>query len=244
MVSGIALSHYPDRCLCGSGDDVYGGKKKERSGGKETGNEMTQREVVIILGKTGYGKSTWLQQYARMYPRIFVFDPFAAIPAQYLSEQQLIDAHEAGDFKQGGFIVGTRELANMDLIGAIAYLSGNCLFIIEECGVAFYKGERIPDWLAEIIFLGRHNAVSLCMTAQRAASIPIELRSQANRFITFRQTERKDVEWTRDYVGDLFEQIPTLPKFKCIDADNDSVTVYSVSAPGTPSPACETPAKV
>lgn len=206
---------------------------------------MIQREVTIILGKTGYGKSTWLKQYAGMFSRIFVFDPFAAFPAEYISEQTLIDRHESGELKDPQtFRIGTREIAQMDLIGSISYLSGNCLFVIEECGVAFYKGERIPDWLAEIIFLGRHNAVSLCLTAQRAASIPIELRSQANRFVTFRQTERKDVDWCRDYVGDLFPQIPTLPKFRCIDADNDSVTQYLVSPSGTATATCEPPAVV
>jgi hypothetical protein len=81
------------------------------------------------------------------------------------------------------------------------------------------------------------------LTAQRAASIPIELRSQANRFVTFRQTERKDVEWCRDYVGDLFDSIPDLPKFKCIDANNDSVTSYALSSPGTKTATCETAAE-
>lgn len=187
------------------------------------------REVVIVLGKTGYGKSTWLQQYCRVFPRLFCFDPFAKFPAEYISADELLRRYDQGFLRDSpSFSLGTRLLDDLDLFGAVAFESKNCAFIIEECGVAFYKGERIPDWLSEIIFLGRHNSVSVILTAQRAASIPIELRSQANRFITFRQTEKNDVRWCADYIGELIDQLPNLPKFECIDADNDSVTRYGI----------------
>lgn len=201
--------------------------------------QSQNREVVIVLGKTGYGKSTWLTQYCQVFSRRFVFDPFMKFPAQYLSEETLLAAHENGEYaaeKNASFSVGTMHLATLDLLGAISFLSKNCVFIIEECGVAFFKGERIPDWLSEIIFLGRHHNVSLVLTAQRAASIPIELRSQANRFVTFRQTEKNDVRWCSDYIGERVEELPNLAKFYCLDADNDSVTSYQVSPSATSAP--------
>jgi len=193
------------------------------------------RDVVIITGITGYGKSTWLEQYLKKYKRLIIFDPFRAIPAEYISGDTLIEKHESGELKTADkYRYGIYTLFDLPLAGAIAYLNGNCAFVIEECGFAFRKGQPIPDWLQEGIFLGRHQFLSMIFTAQRAISIPIELRSQSNRFITFRQTEPEDVKWCREKLGDLIEELPLLPKYTCFDAEDNSVSRYMVGAPRMP----------
>jgi DNA helicase HerA-like ATPase len=192
-----------------------------------------KREVIIILGKTGFGKSTWLKKYLAGIPRSFIFDPFRDIQAQYLTPDELIAAHESKAFQRAAsFSIGAYSPNDFDLIGSIAFLTGQCHLVIEECGVAFYKGERIPEWLQEAIFLGRHVSLSLIFTAQRAASIPIDLRSQASRFVSFRQTEQHDLKWARDYLGDHFPDLPYLDELECLDADNKSVTRYRIAPLG------------
>src|SRR5688572_17730527 len=108
------------------------------------------REVIIILGKTGFGKSTWLKKYVQAkVPKLFPFDPFASIPAEYLNAEQILKRHDEGYFKNTArFSCGSHNLADLECLGAVSYLTGGCCFVIEECGVAFYKGERIPDWLS------------------------------------------------------------------------------------------------
>jgi hypothetical protein len=186
-------------------------------------------EVIIILGKRGYGKSTWLQKYGASLPRIFIFDPLKKFPAEYVTGDELITRFEEGKLKDGPLKIACHQLIDFDVIGSIAYLSGNNHFIIEECGYCFFKGERIPEWLQELVFLGRHQGVSLIMTAQRAASIPIELRSQASRFISFRQTETSDIKWTGEYIGDRYKELPHLEKLECLDSDGDSVSHYRIT---------------
>lgn len=193
------------------------------------------RDVVIITGITGYGKSHWLEQYLNRYSRVFIFDPFRAIPANYISGDDLISKYENGDLNNPNpFRFGCYALPDVALMGSIGYLVGNCAFVIEECGYAFRKGESIPEWLAEGIFLGRHQSYSMVFTAQRAISIPIELRSQTNRFISFRQTEPADVKWCREKLGEFAEDLPTLPKYYCFDSDGDTVSRYSLSGPPKP----------
>ena len=192
-----------------------------------------KRDVIIIIGKTGFGKSTWLNKYARGLPRIFAFDPFRAFPAEYISGEELITRFETGKFREHPrYSLGTYALSDLELFGSVAYETGNCAFVIEECGVAFYKGERISECMQEWIFLGRHKSLTLIFTAQRATSIPIELRSQASRFVTFRQTEKSDVKWTGEYIGDLVDELPNLDELECIDADKKSVTRYRISPLG------------
>lgn len=197
------------------------------------------RDVIIILGKTGYGKSTWLHKYCVGVPRRFCFDPFRKFPAEYLTGEQILERHDSGWFRNtASYSIGTHYLPDLSLIGSIAYLTGHCAFIIEECGFAFAKGERIDDWLAEAIFLGRHQSLTLIFTAQRAVSIPIELRSQASRFVSFRQTERRDVEWCREYLDDVNEEfgidmLPGLDKLECLDSDGEIVSHYTMKPLGS-----------
>lgn len=190
------------------------------------------REIVIVLGKTGYGKSTWLNHFAERYNRIFVYDPFAKFPAQYMLEPEIIEASIQGAFTPGNpFRVGAFRREDLELIGALSFLSTDCLLVIEECGFIWGKGERIPDWLQEIVFLGRHKNVSLALTAQRAAYIPIDLRSQAHRLVSFWQTELNDIGWLESYLGERVEEISSLPRFECLDAEDSTVTRYKVNPP-------------
>ncbi len=189
--------------------------------------------AVIVIGKRGYGKTTWLNKYAAAYPRIFVFDPFQTFKAEYLSADEIIKRLDEKVFDTSPrFCIGTSRIDDLDVIGSASFITGKCLLIIEECGVAFYKGERIPEWLQEAVFLGRQKELNYVMTAQRAASIPIELRSQANRFISFRQTEKRDLEWTRDYLGEHYEALPELEELECLDSDGKTVSRYSIKPMG------------
>lgn len=191
-----------------------------------------EREVVIILGKTRYGKSTWLGKFLKNKPRRFVFDPFLKSPAEYLTEQEIISRHEKGLFNAANcpyLAVGSHNLGDVDLLASVAFLNGHAYFIIEECGAVFYKGERLSEPLQEAIFLGGHQWLSLVFVAQRAASIPIELRSQATRLVSFLQTERNDVRWLEDYLGDQVEEVRTLERFECLDAENNTVTRYRIT---------------
>lgn len=195
-----------------------------------------ERDVVIILGKTRFGKSTWLGKYLRSKPCRFTFDPFKKTQAEYLTDAQLIEQHEQGRFQNPPYSVGTHNIPDIDLLSSIAFLNGNArtrpYFVIEECGVAFYKGERISEPLQEAIFLGGHNWLSVVLVAQRAASIPIELRSQATRFISFLQTEKNDVRWCEEYLGERFPEVSSLQRFECLDydvAEPDNVSRYFIN---------------
>lgn len=188
-----------------------------------------RREIVIILGKTGYGKSVWLRQFCSQFPRVFVYDPLKAFEADYLDYETIIRKHDAGDFKNArAFRIGSGSLEDFSLLGSLAYINKNCVLVGEECAKIFDKGERIEEWLSDIVFLGRHNAVSLVVTAQRAASIPIDLRSQATRLVSFAQTEGDDVNWLKAFLGNRVKELGTLKILECLDATTTEINRYSI----------------
>src|SRR5207245_10947871 len=91
------------------------------------------------------------------------------------------------------------------------------------------KGARLDPWLSRLVFLGRHRACSLVVLAQRAASIPIDLRSQITRMVTFAQTEADDLSWLTPFFGrEVIVSLPSLEKFFCYDSWNGNVQSYSI----------------
>ena len=82
----------------------------------------------------------------------------------------------------------------------------------------FDKGENLPEWFRRAVFMGREPELNLVLVAQRAVSIPLDVRSQANRIITFLQTDPGDVRAISERIGrDFRDEIPRLEMLECLD---------------------------
>jgi DNA helicase HerA-like ATPase len=188
------------------------------------------REVIAVCGKTGFGKSVWTRKYTASKKRLFVFDPLLTFPCQYLDEQTLIQKYDEGFFDEGmQFSVGSGNMDVLELLGALVMLSGNALLVVEECAISFDKYGRIPQWLRDIVFLGRHRNASILVTAQRAASVPVDLRSQISRLVTFQQSEGDDLQALKPFLGNDVKILPQLPVLECIDAGTYEKSRYSIT---------------
>ena len=200
-----------------------------------------RREVIIVLGKTGCGKSWWAKHAVQASERLAVFDPLQS-PEYRVAwvEPEDTDALE-GQYRQKQFRVGVYDPDSLPSLGSYAFAyggpevmeyhgtkawfdgqqgmaTGPLTLVLEEFSTITEKGQRPPDWLRRLIFLGRHKGVSLVAVAQRAVSIPIELRSQASRIVSFAQHEADDVDWLEEFYGpDVADELPDLPKFECVD---------------------------
>jgi len=202
------------------------------------------REVILVLGKTGYGKSVWSKNYTAPIQRLLAYDLCQEYPVRYCEGDEIIDMLGEGENgnpitkliarKQGGlgktFRLGVWKTDDAPLVGALAFMEGTCTLLLEEFSTLYGRGERMQPWLSENVFLGRHREVSILGTAQRAASIPIDLRSQASRVISFRQTEHNDMQWLEDYFEGHTGEISSLGKLECLDAYQGSVKRYSIAS--------------
>ena len=186
------------------------------------------REIVFVLGRTGSGKSHWARKFLSGRQRLFCFDPFAETPGVNFaySDEQLIDQYDAvceredeRNVRPVNFSIGSTNPDHADVLGAMAFERGHCMLSLEELSLIFPRRQALPEWCRDLTFLGRHRCCSMLLIAQRAKSIPIELRSQATRIVTFQQTERLDVDWLRDYFGERAGEIPELDDFQCLDYD-------------------------
>lgn len=196
-------------------------------------NHKKQRDIIIVLGKTGQGKSLWTSHYLLYKKRLLVFDPMRDLEVVYYDNTPelaaIIDylhSMQAPDFN-----LGISNPDSLDLLGNAAFLMGDCILCIEEAAFVFPMHTRTPQWLRDIIFLGRHRGVSLIITAQRPVSIPIDLRSQASRVVSFAQHEGADVQWLRTYFGTQIYELPNLNPLECLDANNGLISRYKIALP-------------
>jgi len=193
-----------------------------------------QRDVIVDVGKTGFGKTLWTRIFLKQFHRVLVYDPLQAIETNYVTDaeiDEMLTEERYLDVEQKEhFTYGTINKDMLPAFGDLAYVLSNVLLVVEECATVFDKGMRnLPEWAKRLVFQGRHRSVSLLLIAQRPISIPIDIRTQANRIVTFQQHEGDDLDWLIGFFGkENCKQMPFLPKFECLDYWNGQVNRYSI----------------
>lgn len=188
-----------------------------------------RRDFIIVLGNQGAGKSVWVKQRVAYLQRLCVFDPMASYPNVDFETplENVVDPILDGEKKT--FRVGVWDSDDVDALGSLSFAAGNSTLVIEEAGVFFTRGQILEDWTKRLVYMGRHQCASVIFVAQRAQSIPIAVRSQATRIITFRQTEPEDVKIVCQIIGKQFrDDLPALPDLACLDWHKGKLTAYSV----------------
>lgn len=193
-----------------------------------------QRDVIVVLGKTGFGKSLWTRIFLQKVKRKLIYDPMETIETKYVSDEEidelLSNQEYLGVSKKQHFSYGTINKDMLPVFGDLAYVLSNVMLVIEECASVFDKGmKNLPEWAKRLVFQGRHRSVSLLFIAQRAISIPIDVRTQANRIVTFQQHEGDDLSWLVGFFGKTWtDKMPFIPKFQCYDYYDGQVNQYSI----------------
>ena len=177
----------------------------------------------------GFGKTVWTKAYGAAKPRLLLYDPKAEYPnVDYTTEPDLwVPGVLSRETKQ--FRYGTYQEDDIPLFGNTAYAATNCTLIMEECAMLFTKGGGVEKWARPLIYMGREPKLNLVLVSQRANNIPVGIRSQASRIVTFWQAEPDDIDSLAEKIGWQYrEEIATLPRLTCLDWEEGRVTRYQV----------------
>ncbi len=174
----------------------------------------TDREINLVFGKTGMGKTTWLKRHLRGIRRTLVMDPVN----EYDQVQKFDALDELIEHVQRYKVFRVRTEWEMDFpfLCAAAKALGGCTLVIDEAQRVIPPRGELPAVFEDLIYRGRHRRVSLAIAAQRPSTVNLVARSQWTRLITFRQTEPNDVRWIEDTTGyDLpLTDLPPLTYFE------------------------------
>lgn len=187
-----------------------------------------ERDFIIISGAQGYGKSFWAKLFTRLVARLLVYDFKLSFP-NVLFQKLTPEIFDNILQNHGNFRIGSGYFDDIDILSNLSYAAGNNTLVLEECGTIFRRGQSMQAWGKRMVFAGREQRANLILVAQRAASIPIDIRSQANRIVSFMQHEQEDIRALITKIGSSYRwKLPALPQFQCIDWNDGHVSEYSI----------------
>lgn len=182
-----------------------------------------EREITLVFGKTGMGKTRWTRQVTGGLSRAIILDPMGEY--QGISFWDLNDM--AGYCREHKlFRVRTEDGTALNVLSCLALVERNCCLVVEESQRIIPPVYPLPSYFSDILYRGRHAAVSAVIVAQRAATTHIACRSQWSRIITFRQSEQDDVRWLIQTTGFDLPEIRTLGVGEYYDIRPDSISKH------------------
>ena len=160
---------------------------------------VTERDIIVVVGKTGMGKTRWTRAYLKTQHRVILIDPMGEhAGVEFENTDDMIDYIK----EYRVFRVRTENVSDFPMVCAIAYAARRCVLVVEESQRVLPAGNKeLPSTFSDIVYRGRHRRVSLILISQRASTIHIAGRSQWTRLIIFNQTEPADVQWLLNTTG-------------------------------------------
>jgi DNA helicase HerA-like ATPase len=89
----------------------------------------------------------------------------------------------------------------VDQLSFVCFAIGRLCMVVEEASVWFPARSQLTPPCEDIIFRGRHKALSIIFVAQRASQINVNIRSQFSDLFIFNQSEPKDIKWINQASG-------------------------------------------
>jgi len=161
------------------------------------------REIIVIFGKQGSGKTSLAKEVMLGRKRLFVFDTLKEYKVGLVTDDLITVLNFTEEHQHSIFRISyapeIEEKRAFDYICEVVYSLGNLTFLIEEVD-CFCSANKTPVTFSKIIRYGRHNNISIITTARRTADVPRLLTSQATDFFIFSHHEPRDIK----YFSDLF----------------------------------------
>jgi len=197
-------------------------------------------KIEIIIGKRGLGKTTLLKKkiffLLPFEPRanIIIFDTlFEYDTDDFFNFDSFIIIESIADFRKqiNDFIEnrmpiriifkpigidGFKEETFDQLCFFINILS-NIHFFVDEAD-SFCNAYYVSENFRKIIEYGRHKNISLYCSARRFTALSRYLTSQANKLITFRQSEPRDLKLMSEFGMDI-NAVKKLPDYVIIEKE-------------------------
>lgn len=185
--------------------------------------EGLQRDVILVFGKTGSGKSEWIKHFLAQCTRVIIADADQrGYPAVHCdSFDELADYCRKHQRRESFFRVSyTPYEHEFPVFLDLARIISPVHLVLEEA-------DRFPDpeecfEYQHVVVRGRHSETSLIAASLYPALMPKLLRSQATRVIAFRQHEPADIDWLRRVMGDDAFNLPHLKDHEYLDWQQSS----------------------
>ncbi len=194
-------------------------------------------DKLVILGKSGSGKSSLTKALIRSIPRVVIFDPKGEYAAPHVvrgaTPQDLYDfirtrkrfcvsykpeserARRALEVRSPERNRGKRMSLierEFDHVSWAVYVVGALTFVAEEldqCCTSAWAGPKFGKLLRQ----GRTREVEMIAISRRPTEIPKDVTANMTQMVIFNSSEPGDMDYYRRRIGPAVERIPNLQTF-------------------------------
>ena len=174
--------------------------------------EKKRRDFLIVVGKSGSGKTHHVWERLKKVKRAIIIDPVGGeYDANYFDDGAELISYIKD--KKVFRVAVTDERYLPALCHASMAIPGTTL-VIDEAQRVIPPFEELSPEFENVIYRGRHTQTSAYIIAQRASTIHIAMRSQWTQISAFWQTEPADISWLKKATG---EELEGIDKFRIGD---------------------------
>lgn len=179
-------------------------------------------DCVTVLGTRGTGKSTLARQITKLWPRAIIIDPVddwtegEVIFSFEKFARRLIELKksEAKEFRL--IFRFNPDLENKETVFnqilRLAFHFQNLQVVIDEIQL-FATPHKIPNYLKNLLFIGRHKGISLVCITQRPGQLNKSVLAQSRHVFVGQLHEKNDLRVISDFLNIEVEKIINLEKF-------------------------------
>jgi hypothetical protein len=181
---------------------------------------------ILVLGKKGFGKSTWIRRHVFDNPNniYLIYDHFKEYTPNdkdyfftntkiFSSIEDFISYYEGFDAENNPLPNGAyifRGEIEYDEFFKLAYTLQNCTLVFDEIDLAC-SAQFTDEYLYKIINYGRHTNNKIISASRRPHNVSRNLSSQADVIICYRIVEPRDMKYIEEYCGfEIAERCQTL----------------------------------
>lgn len=167
---------------------------------KRARQSQRQDSVVFVAGRRGSGKSSFLKQYARGFPRVIVWD----VNDEYGAALGAVPAYTPSTFVEKVFsgapvvVYVPKSDSHFQFFCRAVWSQRDCLVLVDELADVTTVA-KAQQWWGLIIRRGRHRGIKVAAGAQRPAEVDKTLIANATRLVSFHLGYERD----RQLIGEL-----------------------------------------
>ena len=170
------------------------------------------RQIIIVYGKTGTGKTSLAQKIIAEKKRVIIIDPKdeyedGLIFSNLLDLFQFMISYNPKEFK---FICRFESDLEHEYLFSLCQVIEDVLLVVEEAEIYISPFAKSSTFL-DLCRYGRHHNISILGIARRSSELSINFRSLVTRLISFKQTEPRDLKIMEE-LG--FKDIDKLPEYE------------------------------